>query len=115
MVFALPGNPVSTHFCLVRYVLPWLEETLGNQSRPPILAVLDEDFTFEPPLQLYKQVKIFQNETAQLMARSVVNKGSGDFSSLLEADGFLEFAGRSASVQSREKFRFGSLDINYLM
>ena len=106
VVFALPGNPVSTHFCLVRYVLPWLEETLGNQSRPPILAVLDEDFTFEPPLQLYKQVKIFQNETAQLMARSVVNKGSGDFSSLLEADGFLELPADQQVFKAGEKFRF---------
>jgi molybdopterin molybdotransferase len=34
-VFALPGNPVSTLVCLVRYVLPALDQLCG---RPPAMA-----------------------------------------------------------------------------
>ena len=32
-VFALPGNPVSSLVCLVRYVLPALEQSLAKARR----------------------------------------------------------------------------------
>ena len=37
LVFALPGNPVSTFMCLYRYVLPWLKASIGL---PPGKAVM---------------------------------------------------------------------------
>src|SRR5690606_27952846 len=42
VIFALPGNPVSTFMCAVRYVKPWLEQSLGVNSKPEY-AVLDSE------------------------------------------------------------------------
>ena len=57
LVFAFPGNPVSTFMCLHRYFLPWLEKSLGINKQPSY-AVLEEDFVFNPPLQYFLQVKL---------------------------------------------------------
>ena len=90
VVFALPGNPVSTYMCLLRYVIPWLEASLGYPAKPTLYAVLDSPVRFEPKLQYFLQVKLWQDNQAVWRATPLQHNGSGDFASLLEADGFLE-------------------------
>ena len=34
-VFGLPGNPVSTLVCLIRYVIPAIAEAMGTRRAPP--------------------------------------------------------------------------------
>ena len=34
-VFGLPGNPVSTLVCLIRYVIPAIAEAMGTKRAPP--------------------------------------------------------------------------------
>ena len=89
LVFALPGNPVSTFMCLHRYFIPWLEKSLGI-ARTKSFAILNEDFTFNPALQYFLQVKLQINERAQLIATPVEGNGSGDFANLLGTDAFME-------------------------
>ena len=89
LVFAFPGNPVSTFMCLHRYFMPWLEHSTGI-IRKKMLAVLAEDFTFNPPLQYFLQVKLQMNEQAQLAAKPIEGHGSGDFANLLDTDAFME-------------------------
>ncbi|MBT1703518.1 molybdopterin molybdotransferase MoeA [Chryseosolibacter indicus] len=88
VVFALPGNPVSTFLCFNRYVKPWLLETLGLPI-PAFKAVLGEDFTFEPALTYFLQVQVV-NEMGRLVAYPKAGGGSGDFANLKEVDAFLE-------------------------
>lgn len=88
IVFALPGNPVSTFMCFYRYVKPWIEKSLGLESNFQ-KAVLAEDFKFRPQLTYFLQVKI-KNENGSLMAYPVAGGGSGDFANLKDVDGFLE-------------------------
>ncbi|MEO6166175.1 MAG: molybdopterin molybdotransferase MoeA, partial [Chitinophagales bacterium] len=45
LVFALPGNPVSTFMCLHRFFLPWLR-LCWNLEEEKDCAILDQDFTF---------------------------------------------------------------------
>ncbi|MDQ6813406.1 MAG: molybdopterin molybdotransferase MoeA, partial [Bacteroidota bacterium] len=45
LVFAFPGNPVSTFMCLHRYLFPWLKASLGLDSTREF-AFLNQDFTF---------------------------------------------------------------------
>ena len=104
LVFALPGNPVSTHLCLIRYVLPWLENTLGFPPKPQSRAVLDRDFHFEPALQYFMQVKLSQDENAVLHATPILNKGSGDYASLLEADAFMELPANQTAFKAGQIF-----------
>lgn len=90
MVFAFPGNPVSTFLCLLRYFVPWLKTALAWPETPPLKAVLDKNLLFEAPLQYFVQVKLHYDDEARLRATPLEGHGSGDFSNLLDTQGFLE-------------------------
>lgn len=88
VVFALPGNPVSTFMCAVRYVLPWFKKSIGL-SMESEMAVLAENVTFKPSLSYFMQVKL-SNENGLLKAHPLEGGGSGDLANLSLADAFLE-------------------------
>lgn len=89
LVFALPGNPVSTFLCTVRYVLPWFNQYFGQATFTSQTAILTEDIRFKPHLTYFLQVKI-SNNASKVYATPVQHNGSGDFLSLSDADGFIE-------------------------
>lgn len=89
-VFALPGNPVSSFMCTVRYIQPWLRASLGLPPLKPLFAALEEDFSFKPSLTFFLQVKISCSAQGQFLAAPEAGKGSGDHANLVMADGFLE-------------------------
>ena len=105
VVFALPGNPVSTFLCLYRYFLPWLEVSLGLPPAPPLFAVLERDLRFEPPLTYFLQVKLEHDNIALIRAVPVEGRGSGDFANLLDADGFLELPAEQTEFVAGDVFR----------
>lgn len=90
VVFAFPGNPVSTFLCLHRYFLPWLEASLGVNSQLPLQALLNKNVTFNAPLQYFMQVKLWVNKKGQLLAEPLEGNGSGDFTNLVSANAFME-------------------------
>ncbi len=89
LVFALPGNPVSTYMCMVRYFRPWLNQALGLKNIKLEFAKLSEDFQFQSPVTYFLQVKLI-NENGVLNALPIKGHGSGDFANLVDADAFLE-------------------------
>jgi len=96
-VYALPGNPVSTLVCFGRYVFAGLETSLGTVQRPPEFIPLAEPFTVRPALTLFMPVQI----TAGLTGRQAVPKpthGSGDFTSLIGTDGFVQVPPGPATI-----------------
>ena len=104
VVFALPGNPVSTFMCLHRYVLPWLAASLGQKQHFE-KVVLGEDFHFKPPLTHFLQVKItFEN--GRKMAKPLPGNGSGDLANLTNADGFIELPSETDFFESGQLFSF---------
>jgi molybdopterin molybdotransferase len=78
-VYALPGNPVSTLVCLGRYVF----------TEPPEPIPLAERFEVKPALTLFipVQVAVAQGQRRALLKQT---RGSGDFTSLIGTDGFVE-------------------------
>jgi len=90
LIFAFPGNPVSTFMCLYRYFLPWLETSLGSRSTKHLYAILGEDFNFTPPLQYFLQVKVNLADNGELIAAPIEGNGSGDFANLSDANAFME-------------------------
>jgi molybdopterin molybdotransferase len=86
-VYALPGNPVSTLVCLTRFVFPGLDAAAGVAlSAEPILALGDSckpsaDLTLFMPVRLTGAPSTAQPKPTQ---------GSGDFTSLLGTEGFIE-------------------------
>lgn len=86
-VFGLPGNPVSTAMCLARYVYLALDVAAGVTPRVELEIVsLDEDFEVKPPLTYF--LPVARQGTARAAPRPT--QGSGDFTSLLGSDGFVE-------------------------
>ncbi|MBC7401042.1 MAG: molybdopterin molybdotransferase MoeA [Mucilaginibacter sp.] len=90
VVFAFPGNPVATFMCAQRYLIPWLNASLGLEPKQYVYAVLAADFNFQPELQYFLQVKLNFNEQGQLLATPVEGNGSGDFANLAGKDAFME-------------------------
>lgn len=90
VVFALPGNPVSTFLCLHKYVVPWLQRCLGIKGRPDTYAVLGETVSFSQKQHYFLQVSLVTNTAGQLIATQLAHNGSGDYSSLSQADAFIE-------------------------
>ncbi|GAA5522916.1 molybdopterin molybdotransferase MoeA [Aliifodinibius salicampi] len=90
VVFALPGNPVSTFSCCYRYVMPWLKKQLGISKRNQLMAQLTVNYTFEKKLTYFLQVKVEINDEGIMKATPVKGKGSSDLANLCKGDGFLE-------------------------
>ncbi|MES2796416.1 MAG: molybdopterin molybdotransferase MoeA [Bacteroidota bacterium] len=89
LVFALPGNPVSTYLCTIRYIIPWLCKSLEMREIKIEQAQLSEDFEIKNNLTYFLQVKLFQ-ENATTFAQPIKGHGSGDFANLVDADAFME-------------------------
>jgi molybdopterin molybdotransferase len=88
-VYALPGNPVSTLVCLSRYVFPGLEASLGTARRQPEHIALAEHSEVKPALALFVPVQLAV-ESGRRQAVLKPTHGSGDFTSLIATDGFVE-------------------------
>jgi molybdopterin molybdotransferase len=89
-VFALPGNPVSAYTCLHRYVLPALAHMSGLSRPPPRMVALAERVSFKPNLTYFLPVRVSSGPRAELLASAGETNSSGDFSGLVETDGFVE-------------------------
>jgi len=90
IVFALPGNPVSSFMCTHRYIIPWLRACLGLVPLPKKLAQLTDDVKFKPDLTYFLQVKINEIDYGLKAATPFAGGGSGDFANLVLADTFME-------------------------
>lgn len=89
-VYALPGNPVSTLICLTRYVFPGLAAAMGAAPAQPAMIRLSESFEVKPALTYFLPVTLVADAAGQRSAQPRPTKGSGDFTSLIGTDGFVE-------------------------
>lgn len=88
-VYALPGNPVSSLVCLVRYVLPGLAAASSARAEVPPLLSLGAPFRVQPALSYFLPVELREGPAgAQAWPRPT--RGSGDFVSLLGTQGVVE-------------------------
>ncbi|PHN03029.1 molybdopterin molybdotransferase MoeA [Flavilitoribacter nigricans] len=88
VVFALPGNPVSSLACTRVYFGEWLETSLGISEEKP-RAQLSREVSFRPDLNYFIQVKLRSAADGNLLADPVEGHGSGDLANLVDADAFL--------------------------
>ena len=89
-VFGLPGNPVSTLVCLIRYVIPAIAEAMGTRRTAPERLALAAPVSFKPPLAYFLPVVIEHDDWGRPWAHPKATNGSGDFLSLAGTDGFVE-------------------------
>jgi len=88
--FGLPGNPVSTLVCLIRYVIPAIAAAMGTKPVPPERLALAAPITVNPPLAYFLPVALEYDDWGRPWAHPRPTNGSGDFLSLTGTDGFVE-------------------------
>ena len=89
-VFGLPGNPVSSLVCLLRYAVPAIYAMQGAQPRRPEQVPLGAPHAVKAALWHYLPVHVEQSPALGGVAMPRPTRGSGDFVSLLGTDGFVE-------------------------
>jgi len=105
LVFGLPGNPVSSLVCLVRYVVPALSTAIGARATTTQTAELSAAHSPKPALWFFLPVRL-RNVGARLTAEPQPTRGSGDFVSLLGTDGFVELPPGPAQYAAGRQFDF---------
>lgn len=103
VIFAFPGNPVSTFVNCLKYFYPWYYKSGGMNFENKQQAILSEDFYFKPEMTYFLQVKLNQVE-GKLMATPISGKGSGDLANLADADAFLELPDNRSNFTKGEVF-----------
>ena len=106
LVFALPGNPVSTLICLHRYVLPALAAAQGAFAPPARAVRLAEAYRFGAPLTCFLPVTLHWHASGELTAQPRPTNTSGDFASLAGTDGFVELPAETQRVEAGFTARF---------
>jgi molybdopterin molybdotransferase len=89
-VFGLPGNPVSTLVCLIRYVIPAIAEAMGTRRLVPERLALASPVSFQHALTYFLPVAVEHDDWGRPWAMPRPPNGSGDFLSLAGTDGFVE-------------------------
>lgn len=90
VVFGLPGNPVSTFLCAYRYLLPWLQTSLGLPVVQRPVAQLSRALSFAPKLTYFVPVSLSVTPEGIWYAEPLPGSGSADYANLLRCDGFME-------------------------
>lgn len=104
VVFALPGNPVSTVVCCKRYILPWIEKHYMQLSAHSSV-MLAEDYVKKTDLTYFLPVCI-QHEHAVRIAQPMEGHGSGDYVHLSRIDGWLELSGSKGEIKKGSMLPF---------
>jgi molybdopterin molybdotransferase len=101
VIFALPGNPVSTFLCFCKYALPSIKGTTDKKE----FVVLDKDVFFKPDLAYFVPAKTYFQE-GKLMATPIEGSGSADFANLTDCDGFIELPADFQEFKKGDVFEF---------
>ncbi|MCB2378475.1 molybdopterin molybdotransferase MoeA [Hymenobacter sp. BT635] len=105
VVFALPGNPVSTFVNFYQYVLPWLRRCEQPHSKlPRPTALLATDFSFAPRIAYFLPVRLELSPYGHLLAHPQKSGGSGDLASLLQCDAFLRLPAEPTDFKAGDAF-----------
>jgi len=88
----LPGNPVATAACFLRFVFPLLNALAGQGWVEPQLWTVPADFTLKkkPNRRELLRGQLVRDEQGELRAAKHAKQGSGILSSLVEGDGLIE-------------------------
>jgi molybdopterin molybdotransferase len=89
-VFGLPGNPVATLVCLIRYIAPGVASAMGTPPSPPERVPLAASVKFGRAFTYFLPVSVQYDDRGRPSAIPRRTNGPGDFLGLTAADGFVE-------------------------
>jgi molybdopterin molybdotransferase len=89
-VFGLPGNPVATLVCLIRYIIPGVLSAMGKPNTPPKRVPLAAPVKFGRAFTYFLPVAVQYDDHGRPSAVPRRTNGPGDFLGLTAAQGFVE-------------------------
>jgi len=95
LVFAFPGNPISTFVNCLVYFYPWYHKSIGLKEEEET-AILAEDVSFKPSLTYFLQVTV-NCRFGHLIATPIQGNGSGDLASLVHSNAFIQLPKEQAA------------------
>ena len=101
-VFGFPGNPISTFVNCLAYFYPWYYKSVGIEINQET-AILGEDVSFKPNLTYFLQVKL-SDRFGHTIATPITGNGSGDLSSLVKTDAFIQLPSDKIAFKKGEVF-----------
>ncbi|WP_298488517.1 molybdopterin molybdotransferase MoeA [uncultured Maribacter sp.] len=104
IIFSFPGNPVSTFANYHVYFLPWFKKSLGL-PQDNLQVLLQEEIEAKPPLTKFVQVTTFL-EKGMFCAKLINGNGSGDLTTLSNANGFVCLSPREDAYKIGELVPF---------
>lgn len=102
IVFAFPGNPISTYVNCLAYFYPWYYKSVGLKLEQETV-ILGEDVSFKPKMTYFLQVKL-EHKFGHLVAFPMQGNGSGDLASLVQTDGFMQLPSEQTDFKKGEVF-----------
>ena len=102
IVFAFPGNPISTYVNCLAYFYPWYYKSVGLKLEQETV-ILGEDVSFKPKMTYFLQVKL-EHKFGHLVALPMQGNGSGDLASLVQTDGFMQLPSDQTDFKKGEVF-----------
>jgi molybdopterin molybdotransferase len=90
VVFGLPGNPVATLVCLMRYVIPGAIAAMGTRPAPQEQIALASPGTQGRAITHFLPVALVADNSGRPAAIPKAPNGPGDFLGLTGTDGFVE-------------------------
>lgn len=102
IVFAFPGNPISTYVNCLAYFYPWYSASVGLKLEQET-TILGEDVSFKPRMTYFLQVKL-EHKFGHLIAFPIRGNGSGDLASLVQTDGFVQLPSDQTDFKKGEVF-----------
>ena len=102
-VFGFPGNPTSTFANFHVYFIPWLKSCWGLPIETIEAHMLDA-YENTIPLTRFERAKAFI-EKGQFKVKIIEGNGSGDLTSLVLANGFVQIAPKSI-LEANQKVVF---------
>ena len=106
LVFGLPGNPVSTLVCVVRYVMPAILQAMGARPERPEPVLLARAHRGNPALSLFVPVAVTTTAEGRRVATPRPTSGSGDFLALAGTDGFVELPPQASDYATGDVLAF---------
>lgn len=103
IVFAFPGNPISTFVNCLAYFYPWYYKSVGIAAQEEN-AILAEDVNFKPSLTYFLQVKL-SYRYGHLIATPIAGNGSGDLASLVNTDAFIQLPAAQNEFKKGDVFK----------
>jgi molybdopterin molybdotransferase len=105
LVFGLPGNPASSLINARRYVVPFINACMGRNEKN-FYVTATSSLPFSKDFALLKPVQLSGNERNE--CAPISSNGSGDLTSLIESDGFIEVPATGRGIEQGKAYKYFS-------